>query len=176
MQSICKWGCCILLAGGSQALAGAISIQNPGFEQGLDEWRLKAGTPYCVVSPEAARSGNSGLRVIDDSEVTGADLQSDRFPAEPGKEYSVRFWARCLSGNGVGVYLRFYDARGKLLTTEEAGSLLVRNIPPNTKEWKSFSLTGEAPPAADFVAIAIHSFGKATVEADFDDFEIEVSE
>ncbi len=89
-----------------------LALANGDFEQQLTGWTATNDNGMSAVVAEAAHTGKLGLRVTDASDTLGSSLAAAKFPATPGKTYEVRFASRVIKGNSVGVYLRFYDAKG----------------------------------------------------------------
>jgi hypothetical protein len=146
-------------------------LTNPGFEEGLLGWDATNDGAMSSVVPIAAHRGSLGLRVVDTSPSAGSSIHSAYLPISSGKKYEVRFWARIAEGDGIGVYLRFYDAKRTLLTTAASGETRIA-IPRNTPAFRLFSHQAEAPAEAAFVRIWIHSFNSGQPVADFDEFSL----
>lgn len=141
-------------------------LTNPGFESGVVGWNLSGDLGQSVATSAAARSGTAGLRVTDTSTSgQGSSAWSEPFFVQPGKSYRVAFWSRLVSGSGLGVYLRFYDASGAELSAA-AGNL---TVPAGTTAWKAFQLDRPAPANAATARIWIHSYIADVVTADLDD-------
>jgi hypothetical protein len=147
-----------------------ITVPNSGFEQKGESWKADQDNGMSTFIAEAAHTGKLGLRVSDASATLGSSLTSPRFPASAGKTYEVRFYGRNVKGAGIAVYLKFYDAAGKLLNTPELKNQVNVPVRRTDTDWKQFSLAGAAPATATQVEIWIHSFTKNEVTADFDDF------
>jgi hypothetical protein len=152
------------------AAESVIAVPNAGFEQKGEGWKAEQDNGMSAFVPEAAHTGKLGLRVTDASASLGSNLMSPRFPATAGKSYEVRFYGRNVKGQGIAVYLKFYDAAGKLLNTPELKNQITAAVKRNDTEWKQFSVAGVAPATATQVEIWVHSFIKNEVTADFDDF------
>jgi|GEM_PF-1741544 len=151
------------------------TLANGGFENGLDDWVTTADNEMSKPSPEAAHSGKLGLRVADKDETKSSGLASARFQAMGGQRYTLCCWARNLSGAGMMVYLRFYDANGTLLTTRSRGNEIFTRLFPVNTEWTELSCSGTAPPGATQGEIWLESSVHGTVTADFDDFTLTVA-
>ena len=148
-------------------------MENPGFEAKLSSWDAKGwlGGEANAIS-EAAHQGAAGLRLIHDSGNSPASFASGYFRVKPGKKYETRFWARTVSGQGIAVYLGFYNKTRGLLNIKAYGNENRLAIPPSTKEFREFALQGLALEEAAFVRIWIYSSAAAQVVADFDDFSL----
>lgn len=155
------------------AIYGQDTLHNPGFEEGLTSWRTGVKDPdVATAAPHAAQSGALGLEIQSPDDKGSMSLVSDPVQCEAGQAYQVNFWARTLSGSGASVYLRFYDANGKLLSSQEERNHVLRVIPGDQKEWGYFSLAGIAPDRSVNIRVAVHLFGGLKVIAHFDDFEL----
>lgn len=161
-----------LLFTASAALAAEtkLAIPNAGFEDKLASWNATNDHGMSAVVPEAARGGKLGLRVTDTSDTLGSSLAAKRFPATPGKSYEVRFQGRIVQGEGIAVYLRFYNAKGEFLNRPELKNQINVPVRRSDKEWKEFAKRGSAPAGAVQGEVWVHSFSKNVVTADFDDF------
>lgn len=161
---------CLAISTVGFAADTVITVPNSGFEQKGEGWKAEQDNGMSTFVPEAAHTGKLGLRVTDASATLGSSLFSPRFPATAGKSYEVRFYGRNLKGAGIAVYLKFYDATGKLLNTPELKNQINVPVRRTDTEWKQFSVAGVAPATATQVEIWVHSFTKNEVTADFDDF------
>lgn len=153
----------------ASAAESVIPLANAGFEEGLAGWNAAGDNAMSAVVPEAAKSGKLGLRVTDTSDTLGSSVASKRFPAVAGRAYEVRFQARAVKGEGIAVYLRFYNAKGEFLTRPELKNQINVPVRRGDTEWKAFSKEGVAPAGSVHVEVWIHSFTKNVVTADFDD-------
>lgn len=141
-----------------------VTIRNAGFEDGFAHWNRAGDGGMSLVMQEAARTGAFGLRVSDESETSGSSLVSERFPVKGGLMYQLRFYSRMISGKGIAVYLRFYKDGEKIdQHAREVGE---------AEEWRPRTLEVVAPEGSDEADIWIHSYNKALVKADFDDFAV----
>ncbi|MDR1281569.1 MAG: endopolygalacturonase [Opitutaceae bacterium] len=151
--------------------AATLPLPNPGFESGLDGWIVQENpSPMSAALPEAARTGKLGLRVTDNSETAGSSVATPRLPVEPGRAYRLTIHARLLSGDGVGVYLRFHDAKGKHLNPwpKASDSVAIRS-----RAWRAVTVTAAPPSDAVSLDAWIHTYDGSKVTADFDDLSIE---
>jgi hypothetical protein len=146
-----------------------IAIANGGFEEQLTGWDVTRDNGMSVATAEAARKGKFGLRVTDKSDTLGSSLGTKQIPVTPGKAYEARFSARLVSGQGIAVYIRFFNAKGEVLNTLEKKNQNSVGITRAAKEWTDFSVKGVAPADAAKVDVWVHSFLKNVVTADFDE-------
>lgn len=160
----------LLTAAAAPAAEKILPLPNPGFEEKITGWNATNDHGMSVALPAAARGGQLGLRVTDESDTLGSSLAAPRFPAKPGQAFEVRFQGRIVKGEGIAVYLRFYDAKGAFLNTPELKNQINVAIRRGDTEWKAFAKKGVAPAGAVSVEVWIHSFSKNVVTADFDDF------
>lgn len=135
-----------------------------GWTMGAEDCRM------ATIVPEAARQGKLGLRVVDESGEKGSNCRSASIPVESGKAYELRFWARNLSGSGIGVYLHFHDVTGRALNDRRPNQI-ISSLPPEQQEWGEFKLYGMAPGAASTASVWIHSYNASKVSAEYDDFQ-----
>ncbi|AHF89498.1 endopolygalacturonase [Opitutaceae bacterium TAV5] len=151
--------------------AASLPLPNPGFESGLDGWIVNEGAaPMSAAIPEAARTGKLGLRVTDNSDTAGSSVAAPRFPVEPGRAYRLTVHARLISGDGVGVYLRFFDAKGKHLNPWPKAS---DSAAIQSRTWRAVTVTAAPPAGAVSLDAWIHTYAGSKVTVDFDDLSIE---
>lgn len=163
--------CCVACFTPRAFAADSLTLDNPGFESDLTGWSVaKSDAGMSKVAAEAAHSGDKGLRVTDDSDTSGSEMQSAKVPAVAGKNYQTRFWGKSITGEGVAVYLVFFDDADKPLTKQEANNEILFLVPKAATEWQQFLVKGTAPEGTASVRIRIHSFVKAMATADIDDF------
>jgi hypothetical protein len=149
-----------------------LALVNGGFEDGLTGWTATVDNGMSAVAADAAHAGKSGLRVTDGSKELGSSLGSTRLPAVAGKTYEVRCQARVINGGGIGVYLRFIDAKGNVLNTAEKKNQHVISLAKKDSTWQAHAVSGVAPADAVQVEVWIHSYLKNTVTAEFDEIAL----
>ncbi|MGE9293322.1 MAG: carbohydrate binding domain-containing protein [Puniceicoccales bacterium] len=140
------------------------------FEDGLQAWTITEQVPMSTVHPEAAHSGERGLRVIDETTQEGSSVSTPRFPVQDDMVYRLSGWVQNVSGSGAAIYLRFYDHEGKLLT-RHPDSAELQTV--NSKTWRKYAVTAAPPKEATSVEGWIHTFSGDKVVIDFDDFQLE---
>lgn len=153
----------------------AAAIPNPGFEEGTQNWvtsKEDAAASLSQVVPDAAHTGQSGLRVKQEATGPGSWIQSSKIPIEAGKNYQLDFWARCNDTSGIGVFLQYYNSDGKNIPLS-AQQLL--QISASTKEWTEYRMDLKPPEGTASFTLAIHAFSKQPCNADFDDFSVVLS-
>ena len=148
-----------------------LPLANAGFEDGEVGW-TDLSPPFATVSAESARSGKLGLRVTDDSKTQGSTVRSAKIPVTAGRHYAVRFWAKMLRRQGVGVYVEFWDEKGRILTTQARGNLNVLGLPARATDWRQFTIAAQAPEGATALTVWIHSFNASITTVDLDDFDV----
>ncbi|CAN5493329.1 hypothetical protein BH09PLA1_BH09PLA1_29100 [soil metagenome] len=141
-------------------------VANGDFENGMNDWVSK-DNGMSQVKPEAAHRGQLGLRVSDEDEQKGSSLGSRPAPANPGKTYLLRAWARVMSGKEAAIHIQFFDASNKQLTKKEFNNDILVKVKGG--EWKLYTLRGTAPENAATVRVWIHTFNASQTIADFDD-------
>lgn len=137
----------------AQALGAPPILPNGSFEQPTQNWQLGA---MSARSQEQAATGQYSLKVTDADDKTGSDALSARIPIEEGV-YTLRGQVLPVSGTGVGIYLRFLDASGKV--GPEESHVFQRTLPSSpTNHWLPFELTGIALKNVAFAEVWIHSY------------------
>ncbi|HRR32937.1 MAG TPA: heparinase II/III family protein [Kiritimatiellia bacterium] len=151
----------------------AEAIPNAGFEdtEAL-AWTI-ADAGMSVITKEAARTGERGLRVTDTSGSQGSSCRSVAVPVTVGKTYALSFWGRVWENDGaVGVYLQFANAKGQVLTSPSRHGEIIQTIQGDKGEWRAFTVYGEAPPESTVMWVWVHSFNGSCGMADVDDFAV----
>ncbi|NOY81445.1 MAG: hypothetical protein GXP31_10630 [Kiritimatiellaeota bacterium] len=149
-----------------------LPLADPGFEIGSG-WKLGGG--MAKIALEAAHDGRKGLRVIDRDTTRGSDVRSAHVSIPSSLPVALRFFARTRAA-GIGVYLDFYDVGGALLTRSGRYGQVILSVPSTGYAWKPFTLTAVPPPGTASATVWIHSFNRAVVDADLDDFTLSVLE
>ncbi|MBI2298802.1 MAG: right-handed parallel beta-helix repeat-containing protein, partial [Armatimonadetes bacterium] len=138
-----------------------------GFAAGAAGW--KVADTFSTLSAEQAAAGATSLRVADTSTTDGSNVTSARVPVTPGL-FELRAKVYPVSGTGLGIYVRAYDAAGKQLGR---GDEFQRGAPAAPAgRWTAFSLAVYPPEETRFLEIWIHSYAAAVVTAYLDDFEL----
>ena len=151
----------------------ADELLNPGMEDGLENWKVTAEDGgKSTVTPEAARSGKLGLHVQDEDPDSGSDCQSNLIPASPGETWTAKCKARIVNGANIGFYVRFFDAKFKLLTTKDLENENIVVVPDKQFDWDDLTVSGEAPEGTAYVGIWIRSFTQSIATGQFDDFSL----
>jgi hypothetical protein len=168
--------CSSLLACSVMSAAVLIKIPNGDFEQEGQFWQIRDQGMSRII-PEAACHGKYGLRIVDDSEERGSEMQSQQLPIKAERVYRLDFMARSTGNSqGVGIYLQFYDAEGNCMTTQRDRSEMIYTFQAGA-DWAPFRVMVQAPAKAATFALRIHSFNAELAQADLDDFALwELSE
>jgi len=149
-----------------------VPLRNPGFEHGLTGWSARGDSGMSTLVADAAHTGETGVRVTDRDLRRGSSLGSDRITVVAGTSYALRFWARAVAMHGVGVYLQFFDARGRVLNRPERRNEINLTVPAAQKTWQQFTLCARAPEDATTVRVWVHSYSRSQATADLDDFTL----
>lgn len=147
-------------------------LRNGGFEYGSWAWSLPRDG-LGSISTNQACSGTSSLHIVDDSDAQGSNITSARVPIQGGR-YVLRGQVYHVSGSGIGVYIMQYDAAGRRLNAaDERGNISpLETLEGATGQWQPFAYEFDCLPGAAAVALWIHSYNGAQVEAYLDDLEI----
>jgi len=80
-----------------------------------------------------------------------------------------------VSGNGIGMYIKTYDADGKPLNqADEKGNIApVGSLTGAAGQWVDFRYPFRTPAGAAKMLLWIHSYNSAVVEAYLDDLKLE---
>jgi hypothetical protein len=148
-------------------------LRNGGFELDAWGWRIPAGG-MATVSDAHAASGRRSLRIVDADAARGSNITSARVRVDKGGAFLLRGKAFPVSGNGLGMYVKYYDEEGRSLNpTNERGHIAsLGALGGSTKRWQGFSWRFEAPEGTSSLEVWIHSYNAAKVEAYLDDLEV----
>lgn len=149
----------------------SVALENPGFEQGLENWTVQRGN--LSTPAEAAHDGQAGLR-IDATE--NATLNSLPVPIEGGKKYRLQFWIRGLENSHASAMISFSDGSQKSMDLENANDF--KKALPSGKEWKPFILDFTTPEPALFLNLKLGVWPKkeATASDTIDIDEVSLTE
>jgi hypothetical protein len=95
-------------------------------------------------------------------------------PVAGAGKYELRGWVYPVSGDGVGLYVRYLDAAGKRLNaTDERGWISpVGSIGGSTQAWTAFAFPFDVPEGTTHLQLWLHSYTNAQVEMYLDDLEV----
>ncbi|CAG7639778.1 heparin/heparin-sulfate lyase HepB [Paenibacillus allorhizosphaerae] len=140
----------------SVSLTATVPLANGGFESGLTGWSAVFGSAaQMIASSEAAYTGSKSLKIVDNSATASFGMESDKFPASAGKQYTGEVKMRVDSGAGA-IYIRFYDSANKLLDSKSASTGVTSG------QWRNVTVTAIAPEGTVKAAILLYS-AQATV-------------
>ncbi|MHC4503545.1 MAG: hypothetical protein ACYTFI_09590 [Planctomycetota bacterium] len=148
-------------------------LRNGGFELGSWGWSVpKPGMGS--LSGERAASGETSLRILDADGSKGSSVSSARSRVEKGGTFELRGRVFPVSGSGLGVYVKIFDANGKMLNETNARGHIsdVVSLGGSSKRWEPFGKRFAAPEGTAFLQVWIHSYNAALVEAFLDEIEI----
>ncbi len=154
-------------------LGGEGLLLNGDFELRSFGWRLPEGSQG-EITDEMAHSGEWSLKIADDSETVGSNVTSGRMQVAGASRFVLRGQVCTVSGSGIGMYMRYYDAEGKRLNeTDERGWISpVGSLEGVVGEWTAFEIPFETPEGTATMDLWIHSYNAALVTAYLDDLEI----
>jgi len=152
---------------------GGKLLRNGGFEYGSYGWDL-SGDKIGSISSEQAASGQCSLRIADQSETEGSNIRSARFALQAGPKYELRGKVFPVSGEGVGMYVLYYDeAKRQLNPADAKGNIAsLGTLAGDRKRWEPFAFPLEAPAETATAEVWIHSYNGAVVEAYLDDLRV----
>ncbi|MBM3472824.1 MAG: heparinase [Armatimonadetes bacterium] len=147
-------------------------VPNGSFEHGAFKWRI--GDKMSTISDEQAHTGTHSLKIVDPETEGGSNVSSVRIPVDAAGKYELKGWVHPVSGDGVGLYVKYWSADNKQLNpTDERGWISgIGSVGGDTKAWKPFSFPFDAPEGTKYLQIWIHSANAAQVEAYVDDLDI----
>ncbi len=153
-------------------LLKANPLENPGFENSTNGWKIREGDAISSVVPEAAHSGTAGLRINDQSDKFGANVMSERFPIALGQKASLKFWCRTKDERFVVVALVYFSGDQKWMAANAKLAICV--VKDISGEWHENVFEVPTPEDAAAVAVRIYTWGPSKGSADLDDFDLEI--
>jgi len=148
-------------------------LRNGGFE--LDDWcwRIPAKGMGTITADRAA-TGTRSLKLADPSTETGSNISSARIPIAAPGAFELRGKVFRVSGDGVGLYIKYYDAARRLLNPVNARGHIqgVGSLGGAEGRWEDFAFPFTAPAHTANLEVWIHTYNAAQVEACLDDLEI----
>lgn len=161
-----------LSAGAGLTLAAAevpLPVPNASFEEGAMGWRLEDGG-MSAVSAEQAATGHHALKIVDPADKAGSSATSERIPVRQAGLGEIRGQVFPVSGSGLGVYVRRYNAAGQLLSGESH----VLALGGTSQTWEPFRGTFWVSGDTAALEIWLHSYSAARVTAFVDDLALSV--
>jgi hypothetical protein len=149
-------------------------LRNGGFELQDWAWQLPPGG-LGEISADNPASGRFCLRIADPGPDQGSNVTSAALPARGPAPYVLTGKVRHVSGSGLGMYVRYYDAAGKMLNEVDSRgnmpSLATLSGAPG--QWIDFRLPFTTPEGTVSMRLWIHSYNASEVEAYLDDLRVE---
>lgn len=143
---------------------------NGDFEQGVSGWRLDG--EISSIDERFKASGKRSLRITDNSGKAGSAVSSSPAVLVKGR-HEVRGKYLNLSGRGIGIYVRYLDARDRPVQTErDRHPIGVLGDGKPATEWVPFAFPFDPPADADAACVWIHSISSAIVDGCIDDIQI----
>lgn len=143
-------------------------LPNPGFEEGDTMWAVSG---EAVLTPDAAYSGKTGLRVgTDVYSADGSSVTSARLPVAPGQEITLAFQARSRAACS-GAYLWFYNEKERVVAAPK-GVQSTCWVSETNNAWTAHTLRVTIPVGVASVAVWVHSSPGILGSADYDDFTL----
>ncbi|MBN2449691.1 MAG: right-handed parallel beta-helix repeat-containing protein [Lentisphaeria bacterium] len=161
----------LALQGAAVPTAEILPIPNGGFEDGLSGWRVDEPAPaISTLCEDRAASGTRSVRIRDDDATRGSWLIAPRVPFQGAASLEVRGALFPVSGEGLGVYVRQYNAEGQCVSGESH----VRALGGNSGRWEPFQCAFYTRTDCVALELALHSYNAARVEACLDDLAFAV--
>ena len=159
-------------AGGEEGQETPIPIPDGDFEAGGRGWQIPQGEGMSRVTTGRAASGRRSLHVKDTHPKNGSNVTSE-YVAIPGPHgragaFELRGKLLPVSGSGLGIYVRVYDANRRKVTS---GDDHLRGLGGSSGKWETFAIPFYTSKQARYLQVWIHSYSGAEVEAYLDDLE-----
>ncbi|MEN6546612.1 MAG: hypothetical protein ABFE07_11255, partial [Armatimonadia bacterium] len=158
----------ILVGVAACAAETSLPLVNGGFEEGSKGWTTPADG-MGTLSEEQAASGKWSLKIVDEDDKRGSNVTAARVPIRGGGVYDLRGKYFAVSGEGLGMYLRTYDAAGTMLNGPDSHLL---GLGGSDRKWRSFAGRVYAEPNAASLEIMVHSYNAAKVTGYLDDLQL----
>ncbi|TWT78869.1 Heparinase II/III-like protein [Planctomycetes bacterium CA13] len=128
-----------------------------------------------TISQKRSFRGSDSLSIADASNERGSNILSAPVAIDELGEYELRGKVLGVSGDGIGLYVRFLDKERKMLNiATQSGNLpSIGTVGGSTNQWDSFAFPFQTPKETAFLQVWIHSYNGAQVEAYLDDLAIE---
>jgi len=97
-----------------EASAGGNLLRNGGFEYGTWCWSLPQGCQGSL-SDERVASGKWSLKITDHDAKVGSNVSSALIPVSGAGAFMLRGQAYHVSGRGVGLYIKFFNAEREMI-------------------------------------------------------------
>ena len=149
-----------------------VELSNPGFEDGLTGWSI-VHPDFTAADAEVARSGETSLRLSDDTGASNAYVAYTARELEGGATYTLRSWFRGESANGQGAVamkIEGYTDDGE----NPLGRYAREKLPTTVGEWQLLELQVNFPPEVTRASLLLRLFNVGTVW--FDDVSFERTE
>ncbi|NUQ01223.1 MAG: heparinase II/III family protein, partial [Armatimonadetes bacterium] len=152
---------------------GGPMLRNGGFEDQTLGWELPANSQGSITEEQAA-SGRYSLKITDDTTTAGSNVSSVRVRLPAAGPYLLRGKVRFVSGDGLGLYIRYWSAEGESLNPGDARGNIpaIGTLSGAPGSWKSFELPFTPPAGTARIQLWIHSFNASQVTAYLDDLEV----
>ncbi len=144
-----------------------IAIPNGGFEDGPQGWTFGPEGGMGEISTAQAAAGQHSLKVTDRDGKKGSDISSERLSIPGRGVYILHGQYFAVSGGGLGMYIKFFDAQGQALPPDYSTGL--QGSDPG---WQDFSLTAYGPENAATLQLWLHSYDSAKVEGYVDNLSL----
>ena len=155
----------VLALSAHRLTASPVPLRDGGFEEEGDHWRLCS---YATLSTEQAAGGKRSLKIVDTNKKGGSSTTSARIPWSTPGLMEIRGKVFGVSGNGLGIYVKVFDAAGKCLSGESH----VIGLGGNDQQWQPFKGRFVVYEEAAFLQVWIHSYIASVVTAYLDDLEL----
>lgn len=147
-----------------------LPIPNGGFEQGLTGWTIQEAPPMSSLADGVAATGKASLRICDADGARGSAVTATRVALPRAALLELRGQVYPISGEGLGVYVRQYDAQGQCISGESH----LTGLGGSTRAWRAFAIPFAAEPGCAELELHFHSYNAARVEACLDDLQFVV--
>jgi len=149
-------------------------LRNGSFEHGTWGWSIPRDGMGSIATGQAA-SGEHSLKIVDTSREVGSNISSAPMRVS-GRHFELRGKVLRVSGDGVGMYIRFLDAERRMLNKRDHRGYIdsLTTVKGAVGQWEPFAARFEALDGTAYLQVWIHSSTGAIVEAYLDDLEIVV--
>ena len=147
-------------------------LRNGGFEYAAWGWSIPKGGMGSI-STEQAASGSHSLKIVDTNRTVGSNISSGRI-AIASRDFELRGKVFLVSGDGVGMYVRYLDSERRMLNKQDVRGYIraLDTVGKTPGAWEPFALRFTAPEGTVYLQAWIHSVTSAVTTAYLDDLAI----
>lgn len=146
------------------------NLLNPGFEEGLNNWKVVAENEAFTTVDTIASSGKKSLYMQDlvaEGENNTARILSNKVKVTPGKTYLASAKVNVeTQSHSIVLVVEYYDSDNKVIKVHEE---LFSSNSLGTHQWTTIRKMSDAPSNAAYMRVGFYSGKPSVTKAYFDD-------